>query len=154
MSINCCNMSINRFNEQPILLLKNTSFCDNYAGNKNVCSVISLLLKLVGRGQTLQVSYSVWENCWLFQELADVFQPSLSASCLPQAATYRLVFGLHSSENKLFIWSFLIILTLSALQLSSCCSSSLNTVLPWDCIFLMAISCLSLWRRRKCLYEA
>lgn len=63
-----------------------------------------------------------------------MFQPSLSASCLPQAATYRLVFGLHSSENKLFIWSFLIILTLSALRLSACCSSSLNTVLPWDCI--------------------
>lgn len=73
-----------------VTILRNT-------GNKNVTSVISLLPKLAGGD--FRSAIPVWENCPLFQELADV--SIQTDSWLPQAATYRLIFGLHSSDNKL-----------------------------------------------------
>lgn len=47
----------------------------------------------------------MWKNCPLFHELADV---SVQPVCLmaSQAATYRLIFGVHSSENKLDCFIF------------------------------------------------
>lgn len=73
-----------------VTILQNT-------GNKNVSSVISLLPK--SAGGDFRSAIAVWENCPLFQELADV--SIQTDSWLPQAATYRLIFGLHSSDNKL-----------------------------------------------------
>lgn len=71
------------------------------------------------------------ENSPLFQELTDRFQSTLAASWLPQAAIYRFFLSVFILLGvSLIIRSLLIALTLSALHLSVCNSSSLNAVLP------------------------